>query len=69
MLRSIVGHVGGCGKGDVSEQVGWEAAAIERDEAVGLTGSRLQFQLRCLNPEVRWSCGKDRSLGPRSPRS
>jgi len=28
MLRSIVEHVGGCGKGDVSEQVAWEAAAI-----------------------------------------
>ena len=28
MLRSIVEHVGGCGKGDVSEQVAWEGTAI-----------------------------------------
>ncbi len=28
MLRSIVEHVGGCGKGDVSEQVAWERAAV-----------------------------------------
>jgi hypothetical protein len=28
MLRSIVEHVGGCGKGDVDEQVAWERAPV-----------------------------------------